>query len=77
MQKQFAKYMPKTAKHENCICHLPYKLYSVENSLILPDFVIPFSLLIRESKTIKENQFGSLETAHALHMDEKFCKSKG
>lgn len=43
------------------------------------DFASCYSILIsdyREHKTIKEDAFVSLETAHAMHMHEHFCKSK-
>lgn len=46
-----------------------YELFPVENCLILPA-VIPLSYRITES--MQQNEFDSLETPHALHMDENF-----
>lgn len=63
-----------------------YKSYSLIHSYrtvcqnyAKSNFASCYSILIsdyREHKTIKENEFGSLETAHALHMHENLCKSK-
>lgn len=46
------------------------------NNLQLTNVFLLFGCDYTEHKGIKHNEIGSVETAHALHMDENFCQIK-